>query len=181
MTTSAQPDSGSAIFHDAITEEWLKEVGFKWHQFPRQGNKQWLLWLGDAVRDGNSFMSYEDLGIEIGPPFGDDDKWFCFLRSDAGSLYSRFIHLRHIRYRSDVIEIIQGITGQPWDPANNLYGGMRTPDQAARIRKDNERIDRKMMRERKWREIEKDDTRGGALPEHLEAYEKAGLKDRNDL
>ena len=41
---------------EPITEEWLKEVGFKWHQLARQPEKQWLLWLGDAVRDG--------LGIE---------------------------------------------------------------------------------------------------------------------
>ena len=29
-----------------LTEEWLKENGFKWHQFDRQPDKHWLLWLG---------------------------------------------------------------------------------------------------------------------------------------
>ena len=50
------------------------------------------------------------------------------------------------------------------------------------LRKDNERMDRKMLTERHpWREIEKDDSRGRALPEHAEAYEKLDLKNHRDL
>ena len=86
-----------------------------------------------------------------------------------------------MRTRRDLIALIEGVTGHAWNPENNLYGSMRTPEQAARIRQDDQRMDRAIMRGRKWRDIEKDDSRGGALPEHLEAYEKAGLKDRNDL
>lgn len=168
---------------DPITEDWLKEVGFKWHQLSRQPEKHWLLWLGDAVKEGNGFASFEDLGVEVANAgLGTDERWNCWLRADLSGRYSRFIHTRYVRTRQDLIALIEGVTGQKWDPSNNLYGCMRTPEQAARIRKDDERMDRKMLTERHpWRNIEKDPTRGRALPEHMEAYDKAGLKDRNDL
>jgi len=76
--------------HDqAITEAWLKEVGFLWHQVSRQPQKHWLLWLGDAVRArDNSLVSWEDIGVEIagGSYAGADrpDGWFCWFRSDFG-------------------------------------------------------------------------------------------------
>lgn len=165
---------------EPITEEWLKSVGFKWHQLARQPNKQWLLWLGDAV--GKCF---EDIGIEVTSGAytakDEDARWFCWLRADYSGRYSRFIHVRHIQYTDDVIAIVEGITGQKWDVANNLYGSMRKPEDAARIHAEHERLDRKMMRERPWRETEKDDSMGRALPEHLEAYEKLNLKKHPDL
>ena len=47
---------------------------------------------------------------------------------------------------------------------------MRTPEQAERVRRQDERLDRVWLRQgSKWYEAEKDDTRGGALAEHLEA------------
>lgn len=153
---------------ETITEDWLKEVGFKWHQLERQSSKHWLLWLGWAAR-----TDYEDLGIEIASG-ALDDKWFCWLRSDAAGRYHRFIHLRHIRTCADLIGIIEGITGQAWDPANNRYGAMRSPEDAARIRAEDDRLDRRLREKgHPWYEIERDETRGGALPEHLEAHEKA--------
>ena len=166
-----------------ITEDWLKEVGFKWHQLPRQPEKHWLLWLGDAVKEGNGFASHDDLGVEVANAWLDkDERWNCWLRADLSCRYSRFIHIRYVRTRRDLIAVIEGVTGHTWNPENNLYGCMRTPEQAARIRKDDERMDRKMLTERHpWRDIEKDPSRGGALPEHLEAYEKADLKNNRDL
>jgi len=178
---------------EPIDEDWLKEVGFKWHQFPRQPEKQWLLWLGDAVcatekqtfgRKISFGPSYEDIGIELSSG-GQKDVgpcWFCWLRSDTAHRYSRFLHIRHLRTRADLIRLIEGITGQAWDPTNNLYGAMRSPEEASRMREEENRLDRRLLRNNpKWREIEKGESRGGALPEHLEAYEKAGLKNRNDL
>lgn len=55
-----------------ITEDWLKESGFKWHQFDRQPNKQWLLWLAGVFADG--FTGFEDLGIELSA--NHDGTWF---------------------------------------------------------------------------------------------------------
>jgi len=45
MTTqeSARPAIKDGVI---LTEEWLKRVGFKWHQLDRQPDKHWLLWLG---------------------------------------------------------------------------------------------------------------------------------------
>src|SRR5579885_196517 len=55
------------ILRVPITEEWLKSIGFRWHQFDRQPDRHWLLWLGGAIGDGAAFTSYEDLGIEVAP------------------------------------------------------------------------------------------------------------------
>lgn len=166
-----------------ITEEWLEKVGFKWHQLDRQPSKQWLLWIGGAMLNSGMFASIEDLGIELAPCWfknrnGDDagsiGHWFCWLRDDSSHRYHRFIHLRHLQTTEDLIKLIEGLTGQPWDPANNMMGVMQRPEQAAQIRAGWERLDRRMRRERpKWSSVEKDDSMGGALPEHLEAHEKA--------
>jgi hypothetical protein len=165
--------------NEPITEEWLRESGFKWHQLDRQPEKHWLLWLGAAVRarDG-SLTSYEDIGIELasGAYAGRDrpPEWFCWFRSDAAGRYHRFIHLRHLRLRSDVIAIVEALSGQAWDPANHWYGSLVSPAQAERHRVEHDRLDRVMRRAgHPWFEIEKDDTRGRALPEHLDAHAKS--------
>jgi hypothetical protein len=177
-----------------ITEDWLKSAGFKWHQFERQTDKHWLLWLGDASRERHSFATFEDIGIELAPCWwknskgddaGDLGKWFCWFRADSSGRYHRFIHIRHLRTVGELVRLVEAITGQKWDPANNLYGSMRKPEDAERIRQENQRFDRRMMLESppsaKWSDIEKDDTRGRALPEHVTAAEKARSgKDRAD-
>ena len=166
---------------EKLTEEWLKGAGFKWHQFDRQPDKHWLLWLGHAVANGH-MVSYEDLGVEVAPMAyknrnGEQlggDEWFCWLRSDGAGRYHRFIHIRHLSTVDDLVKLIEGLTGLPWDPANVMYGSLRTPADAARIRADDERLDRKMLREGPaWLPHEKDQTRGKALPEHIDAFDKA--------
>jgi hypothetical protein len=94
-----------------ITEDWLKEVGFRWHQLARQPERHWLLWLGDAVRGRNSMIDIEDLGVEVCSG-ASDDNWFCWLRSDLSCKYSRFIHLRYLKTQDDLISLIEGITGE---------------------------------------------------------------------
>lgn len=158
---------------DLISEDWLRLVGFKWHQLDRQPSKHWLLWCGDAVRakDG-SLTSYEDIGIELAS--NRDGSWFCWLRSDAAGRYHRFIHVRHMETQQDVVRLVEAVTGYPWTPENHLYGGVRSPKAAESIRKDLDRMDRDLrVNGYPWSEIEKDLTRGGALPEHLEAHAKA--------
>ena len=164
-----------------ITEDWLKSVGFKWHQLDRQPSKHWVLWLGHGLNQGESLTDSEDIGIELAadcpPRDGSAPDWFCWFRSDCAGRYHRFIHLRHLRTNTEVIRLIEAITGYPFDPANHLYGSALTPERAALTRKrDGTRLDRQMILEGspfdKWAEVEKDDTRGRALPEHLEAHEK---------
>lgn len=159
---------------ERITEDWLKSVGFKWHQFDRQPTKQWLLWCGINSPPDNWGVDSQDVGIELSE--GTNGIWFCWLRSDTAHRYSRFLHVRHIRWQLDVIRIVEAITGLPWTPDNHIYGAVCTQSFADHHRAEQDRLDRKMLRtDAKWREIEKDDTRGGALPEHMsvaEGFEK---------
>ena len=150
-----------------LTEDWLKVNGFKWHQFERQPSKHWLLWIGGAMDDRN--VSFEDLGVEVAS--GYDGKWFCWLRSDSAGRYHRFIHIRYIETCDDLTRIISGLTGRPFDPAHALYGRLHTPSQAARIRQEDERLDRRLLRESPgWYDNEKDETMGGPLIDHVNAH-----------
>jgi hypothetical protein len=158
---------------DPITEDWLNAVGFKWHQLERQPYRHWLLWLGGAVRAGRMFCDTEDLGIEV-TPVNDKGEWHCWLRSDAAGRYHRFIHIRYLRTIGDLVGLIEALTGQEWDPGNNWYGAMVTPEQAARRRQEEERLDRRMMRDGPaWTAGEKDPTIGRPLIEHREFHEAA--------
>ncbi|SLK03616.1 hypothetical protein [Novosphingobium mathurense] len=156
-----------------LTEDWLKANGFKWHQFDRQPSKQWLLWIGSAM--GDKMTSYEDLGIEVAP--GHDGKWFCWLRSDSAGRYHRFIHIRHIESVDDLTGMIAGLIGRPFDPWNALYGHLYTPEQAQRLRSEDERLDMRLRRANPhWYASEKDHTRGGPLIDHVNAHIKASEK-----
>jgi hypothetical protein len=155
----------------------LKSVGCRFHQLERQPDKHSLLWLGDATRERHSFTNWEDIGLEVARCAWKNraETWFCWFRSDSAGRYSRFIHIRNLSTTADLVRLIEALTGQTWDPANNLYGSMRKPEDAERIRlEDRERLDRRIMPERKWTDIEKDDTRGRALPEHVTAAIKGG-------
>jgi hypothetical protein len=166
-----------------ITEDWLKEVGFRWHEINRQPWKHWTLWLASAFR-GQFLASTDDLGIELTPVWylrddgslgGDVGDWFCWLRADTSHLYSRFLHIRYLRHQREVIQLVEALTGIPWNAANHRYGMVHNETQAERLRREDQRMDRQMLHHNpKWREIEKDEARGGALPEHLEAAVKAG-------
>jgi hypothetical protein len=169
-----------------IDDNWLKEIGFRWHEFDRSGGKHWLLWLGSLVREreiearpgpwAGGFMDTEDIGIELAASA--DGTWFCWFRSDAAGRYSRFIHIRHLRTRFDVTSLIEGIIGGAFYPQNCFYGSLHTEAAAIRIRKEQARLDRHWMETNsgKRREIEKDESRGPALPEHLQVAEDVRVK-----
>lgn len=159
-----------------LTEEWLKENGFKWHQFARRPDKHWLLWLGHVMNGG--FASYEDIGVEVAPISVTGDRgWFCWLRSDAAGRYHRFIHLRHIETPRDLVEIISGITGISFDPRLCFGGSFYTPNQMDHILKGRTRVDVELYEGHPWYgEFEKDQYRGRPLIEHVQAYEEARAK-----
>lgn len=161
------PDIG---LDEPITEDWLKESGFRWAQHHRQNTKHWLLWLGDAVREREGFnlTSYEDIGIEV-TQGAMDQKWFCWFRSDAGSLYGRFLHVRHMRLRIELVRLVEAVTGYPWTPEFHVGGSARGPigyknmlDYARR--KDVELI---VDPNRAWHDIERDPYRAGATAQTL--------------
>ena len=149
-----------------IDADWLREIGFRWHQLDRQPDQHWLLWMGDAMND--RVTCYEDLGIEVAP--GRGNGWFCWLRSDMGGRYSRFIHLRQLDRRSDLIFILEGIAGRGFSPLHCIGGSWMTPEHAARVTEEEGRLDRVLMREVPWHDIERDRSRGGALVDHYTAY-----------
>jgi hypothetical protein len=169
---------------DLITEDWLRSVGFKWSQIERQPSKHWLLWLGDCLdcpRDGIEtderffFKSgYDDIGIEV----AEDGcgSYFCWFRSDVAGRYHRLIHVRHVRYQLELVMLIVAISGRAWKPENHLYGSVKCDKCAARIRLEQDRLDRKRIIDDgvTWYENEKDQSRAKALPEHLNAQIKSG-------
>lgn len=174
MTTLPEAD-------EAITEEWLNSVGFKWHQFDRQPDKHWLLWLGAAIPD--TLISFDDIGLELAPRWwknrhGDDigqvGSWHCWLRGDTSHRYSRFIHVRPLKARTEIITMVEALSGQPWNPENHYGGMVYQPRHREQIRRDLQRFDHELRESRpKWHEIEKDDSRGRALPEHIQAQADA--------
>ena len=152
-----------------ITEEWLKQVGFVWSQFDRQPDKHWTLWLGPAIAESNT--AFEDIGLELAP--WADGEWFCWLRSDAGGRYSRFVHVRHLRWCEEVGELVAALSGTPLDPAKVYFGALKGVERAERIRAERDRLDRRMLRNDHPRhDVERDPALGGARAEHLQAYKE---------
>lgn len=145
-----------------ITEEWLKEIGFKWYDAERSP-RRWLLWLGNCVAENRSFgrsSSFEDFGIEISRWRDDENVWALFYRADYASRYSRFIFVRDVWEQSQLIQMIEAITGIPFNKDDVLYGTLYRPEQAAYFRKqDQERYDRVLALEGRWRDDEKDITK----------------------
>lgn len=166
---------------ELIDEAWLKECGFKYHQFDRQPGKQWLLWLGDALMDTSvaigerkMFSSYEDLGIELAWD-NSGRKWFCWLRSDSCHRYHRFLHIRFLVYREELIALIEALTGREFKPENAWYGALRTENDAAKLRAEYDRLDRRIHREQHpWSSEEADDDRGRPLQQHVSASVDGG-------
>jgi hypothetical protein len=152
-----------------ITESWLKEAGFRWHEVINDPSRHWLLWIGHAI-DGSALSSSEDLGLELAEFTPGSGNWHCWFRADTARRYSRFIHIRHVSKTAQLTALIEGITGHPFDPKDALYGALHSPEVAARLRAQENRLDRVVMREVPWSEVEQDTTRGGALPGHLEYF-----------
>jgi hypothetical protein len=162
--------------HTVIDEHWLKSVGFKWHQFDRQPNKQWLLWLGSCqdCPDRRLFSGAEDIGIELARSGMGD--WFCWFRSDVAGRYHRFIHVRHMTTTDQVIRLVEAISGLPWNPDNHIYGVVRCTQCANALIGQSNRLDLELLRRSSpWTEHEKDESRSRPLIEHVDAAIKGGL------
>lgn len=169
-----------ALSRAPITEEWLRAIGFKWHQFDRQSSKQWLLWLGSALVEPYGYTDAEDFGIELShEAYAGPDKpkcWFCWVRCDSSHRYHRFMHVRHLVYRDELISMIEGLTGRAWAPELAWCGAMVSPEKADWLRREHDRLDKRIHREQhSWMPHEKDGDRGRPLPEHIDAAIKGGL------
>lgn len=161
-----------------ITEDWLRSIGFKWHQVERQPEKHWLLWVGSA--NDEPWSGTEDLGIEVctgahNSRTGGSDEWFCWLRCDSSHRYHRFLHIRHLRFQRELLCLIHGITGREFDPANVWYGSLHSPSRAEAFRLEQDRLDKRIHAgQHYWYESEKDPDRAAPLREHLDAAIESG-------
>lgn len=169
-----------------ITEDWLKEVGFKWDRIERQPTKHWTLWLGNAADEPMRMSDSSDLGIEIATKNWkghEEDGWFCWLRSDVAHRYCRFIHIRTLRTRRDLMEVIFGVTGREFDPDDCFYGSFLSPDRAAYARKELDRLDMRMLRgSYPHNVVEADEHRGRPRQDHqVAADEMLALKEEETL
>lgn len=146
-----------------ITEDWLKENGFKWHEVERSG-KHWLLWIGNCIaeRPGKNYRvnSYDDFGIELSRWMPKENAWAVFYRADYAGRYSRFIYVRDVWEVEQLIRLIEAVTDIPFDKANAWYGNLLKPEQAERLRAEEaKRLDRTMALEGRWRNDEQDPTK----------------------
>jgi len=132
-----------------ITEDWLRDCGFKWEQFDRQPEKQWLLWLGRACVEYSQRCNDSDsLGIELSKvqpqPEGYRGLWHCWLRSDIAGRYARIIHVRYLYLRAEVEQLIAALTGRRVDWKDSLYGSLHSPEQGEQFRQDRMRLDQRI-------------------------------------
>lgn len=145
-----------------ITEEWLKENGFKWHDVDRSG-KHWLLWIGSAIAENRSYgrtSSNDDFGIELSKFIDKEEVWGCFFRADYAGRYTRFIFCRDVWEPEHVTQLIEALTGFPFDKTCAMYGFYLRPEQAAHLRElDQNRLDHRITLGNKWRTDEQDDTK----------------------
>jgi hypothetical protein len=130
---------------DLIDEAWLRDCGFHWSQGERQPSKHWTLWCGMPAFMG----SPEDIGVEVAQ-MGDDPRhgpsWFCWIRSDFSHRYSRFIHVRHVTTRGEVIRLVEALTGRRWNAAHHRYGRVCTLEQVERFDAEDPRLRERMKR-----------------------------------
>lgn len=148
---------------NTITEEWLKETGFKWHEIERSVSKHWILWIGSAIAESKPYgrtSSYEDFGIELSRFQKETDVWGVFYRADYAGRYSRFIYCRDVWERGQLLRLIEALTDEPFDVQNVLHGCLYRPATAAHYRRQDEgRLDRWLTLKKTWRDDEQDDSK----------------------
>jgi hypothetical protein len=83
----------------------------------------------------------DDLGLEISKWDETGTSWSLWLRADYAGRYDRFLYAREVATVEQVTRLIEALTDRPWTPADVLYGQYWTPEAAARLRRDAERMD----------------------------------------
>lgn len=139
---------------DALSEDWLKEVGFYSSQQERQPFKHWKLLLGRAV-DGGMFSCPADLYVEVTPAWwinsggarvqaGVGNPWHCWIGGDQRG----FVHVRHLQTRDELVRLIVGMTGLAWRSEDVMYGMLHTPKRGGELRAEEaDRLAREAARE----------------------------------
>lgn len=94
----------------AITEEWLAEVGFKYRE-PGE-RQQWRHWT-------LTFNEPDDYGLYLettAPGWlnrnGEHNGWYLWIGRGQ-----HHFHLKHVFEQSEMIAIVEALTGQKWEPS----------------------------------------------------------------
>jgi hypothetical protein len=96
-----------------ITEDWLGSVGFKYREpGERQSFRHWTLQFSERDDHGlyiETTMTghFNDNGEHVGADRG----WYLWI----GREY-HFFHLRHVFKRSEIVALVEALSGQPWTP-----------------------------------------------------------------
>ncbi len=139
-----------------ISEDLLRDLGFKWHYVERSP-RHWVLWIGQAIPHRYG-MSPDDFGVELGRSFvPDNSPWSLWFRADYAGRYSRFLFCRDVTHLGDLALIVEAIIGRPWRRHDILYGQLWEPEQANRLRAEDDRLDLRIARDIEKRE----DAKGG--------------------
>jgi hypothetical protein len=118
-----------------ITREWLHEVGFG-------RDDPWSLWLREGTGTSTSdLVEAGMIAVELSPVPEHEGRWFCRLRTHMLDGLNHAVLLRQIARRRDLVDIVEAISGQSWDPANHFMGRLVTPERAAQNRDAIARLD----------------------------------------
>lgn len=97
----------------AISEDWLAEVGFKYREpGERQPFRHWTLTFSEPDDDGMYLETTMPGCLNAkGEHVGADRGWFLWLGREH-----KFIHLRHVYEREEIVAVVEALTGLPWVP-----------------------------------------------------------------
>lgn len=97
----------------AITEEWLGDVGFKYREpGERQQFRHWTLTFSEPDDYGMYLETTKSGWLNAqGEHIGADGGWFLWLGREH-----KFIHLRYVYERDEIIAVVEALTGQKWEP-----------------------------------------------------------------
>lgn len=103
-----------------ITEDWLKENGFR--AVARRGDERTeptvrlrRLAIAHHAKETTAFTSADDLCIDIAPNLVGDThlgNWYVWLHQEEPY---RFLHVRMMEYQHEVIALYEGLTGCKWE------------------------------------------------------------------
>lgn len=96
-----------------ITEDWLAEVGFKYREpEDRQPWRHWTLTFSEADDHGLYLETTQPGWLNShGDHVGADQGWYLWLGRDH-----KFIHLRHVWDRSEIVAVVEALIGRKWEP-----------------------------------------------------------------
>jgi hypothetical protein len=98
---------------DQITEDWLGSVGFKYEEPKgRQPFRHWTLQFFQLDAHGLYIETTMPGHVNAQGEHVDADRgWYLWI-----GLGYHFFHLRHVFTRSEIVALVEALSGQPWTP-----------------------------------------------------------------